>query len=89
MASYALHRLIQSFCRNPNLVERLKENFDAVCAEYGVPEPERAALRTPSPEAFGAAGIHPILQVHLMLALDPGFGAKLNPGPFLDRIKAL
>jgi 2'-aminobiphenyl-2,3-diol 1,2-dioxygenase small subunit len=87
MASYATSRLLQSLCRRPELAARLRTEPDTVFAEFGVPENERAALRAPSPEALGAVGVHPILQIHLMLALDPGFGARVNIGSYLDRLK--
>ena len=89
MASYSVHRLIQSLCRRHDLVDRLKTEPEAVFAEFKIGEAERAALRNPNPETLGAAGVHPILQVHLMLALDPGFGAKIHLGPFAERLKEL
>jgi 2'-aminobiphenyl-2,3-diol 1,2-dioxygenase small subunit len=89
MASYAVHRLIQNLCRRGDLVGRLKTEPDAVFTDFGIGEAERAALRNPNPETLGAIGVHPILQVHLMLALDPGFGAKVNLGPYAERLKEL
>lgn len=89
MATYAVHRLIQSLCRRDDLVRRLKSEPEAVFSEFSIGETERAALRNPNPETLGAIGVHPILQVHVMLALDPGFGARVNLGPYAERLKEL
>jgi hypothetical protein len=70
-ARYAVHRLIQSLFKEPGLLDRLANAPDAVYDTYGLDAAERAALSNADPAALAALGVHPILQMHLMLARNP------------------
>lgn len=71
MARYVVHQLIQNLFREPGLLERLRADPTAVFRAYGLTEAEQAALREASPPALGALGVHPILQMHCLLAFNP------------------
>lgn len=71
MARYVVHQLIQNLFREPGLLDRLRTDPEPVFRAYGLTEEEGAALRACSPPAMGAIGIHPILQMHCLLALNP------------------
>lgn len=86
-ASYATHRLIQSLCRSPELARRLCNEPDALFAEFGIDEREARALRTLSPQGLAEIGVHPILQIHFMMAVSPAFGDRMRVTAFADRLK--
>jgi 2'-aminobiphenyl-2,3-diol 1,2-dioxygenase, small subunit len=71
MARYDVHRLIQNLFKEPGLLERLVTAPDAVYDAYGLDDAERKAVSDASPPALAAIGVHPILQMHLMLARNP------------------
>lgn len=71
MARYAVNRLVQELFRQPGLLERFRERRADVYDEYGLEAAERAALDEGSPAALAAAGVHPILQMHFLLAANP------------------
>lgn len=71
MARYAVNRMVQDLFRQPGMLERFRDQRAAVYAEYGLDEAERRALDEGSPEALAAAGVHPILQMHYLLASNP------------------
>ena len=87
MASYATHRLIQSLCRAPDLARRLREDSDSVFAEFGISGVEAQALRSFSPQGLAEIGVHPILQIHFMMAVSTEFGDRMRVTGFADRIK--
>jgi 2'-aminobiphenyl-2,3-diol 1,2-dioxygenase small subunit len=71
MARYVVHRLIQDLFKEPGLLERLASTPDQVYDAYGLDAAERAAVEDASPPALASIGVHPILQMHLMLARNP------------------
>ncbi|MGE0874055.1 MAG: hypothetical protein AB7O31_05215 [Burkholderiales bacterium] len=71
MARYAVNRLVQELYRRPGLLERFRAERQAVYEEYGLDAAERAALDEGTPPALTAAGVHPILQMHYLLASNP------------------
>ena len=68
---YAVNRLVQDLFRQPGLLDRFREQRAAVYEEYGLNAGERAGLDEGSPPALAAAGVHPILQMHFLLASNP------------------
>lgn len=71
MARYAVNRLVQELYRRPGLLERFRAERQDVYEEYGLDATERAALDEGTPPALTAAGVHPILQMHYLLASNP------------------
>jgi 2'-aminobiphenyl-2,3-diol 1,2-dioxygenase small subunit len=71
MARYAVNRLVQELFRRPGLLERFRERREEVYDEYGLDAAERAALSEGTPPALARAGVHPILQMHYLLACNP------------------
>ena len=71
MASYHVNDLIQRMCRRPDTIARLNEDPEKVFDEFGLSEEERRAFREGSVEAMGRVGVHPILQMHWMMARNP------------------
>jgi len=86
MAPYRVHRLIQSLFKVPGLLERLGTDAPSVFDEYGLAEDERAALSDGSPEALARLGVHPILQMHYMMARDPAMAAQITIRAYADQI---
>jgi 2'-aminobiphenyl-2,3-diol 1,2-dioxygenase, small subunit len=86
MAPYRVHRLIQGLFKVPGLLERLGTDASAVFDEYGLAESERQALADGSPEALGRLGVHPILQMHYMLARDPAMAAQITIRAYADQL---
>jgi 2'-aminobiphenyl-2,3-diol 1,2-dioxygenase small subunit len=64
MAQYATHKLLQSLCRSEELIGRFRADPEGVCKEFGVAPAEAKALASGDPQALGAIGVHPILQIH-------------------------
>lgn len=71
MGRYAVNRLVQDLFRQPGLLDRFRDQRAAVYEEYGLNAEERAGLDEGSPPALTAAGVHPILQMHYLLASNP------------------
>jgi hypothetical protein len=78
MAGYAVHRLIQNLFKEPGLLDRLKSAPDAVYDAYGLTATERAAFSDASPSALASIDVHPILQMHLMLARNPQMAEMIS-----------
>ena len=68
---YAVNRLVQELFRQPGLLDRFRGQRAAVYEEYGLNAEERAGLDEGTPPALTAAGVHPILQMHFLLASNP------------------
>lgn len=71
MARYAVNRLVQELFRQPGLLERFRTERAKVYDEYGITPEERRGLDEGSPPALAEAGVHPILQMHYLLACNP------------------
>jgi 2'-aminobiphenyl-2,3-diol 1,2-dioxygenase small subunit len=71
MTSYAVNRLVQELFKRPGLLERFRDARVEVYDEYGLDAVQRAALDDGSPPVLAAAGVHPILQMHYLLASNP------------------
>jgi 2'-aminobiphenyl-2,3-diol 1,2-dioxygenase, small subunit len=78
VARYVVHRLIQNLFKEPGLLERLANEPDAVYDAYGLDAAERLAVTEASPPALAAIGVHPILQMHLMLARNPQMAEMIS-----------
>jgi len=78
VARYVVHQLIQNLFKEPGLLERLNQAPDAVYDSYGLTAEERAAFSEPSPAALTSLGVHPILQMHLMLARNPQMAEMIS-----------
>jgi len=87
VASYETHRMLQGLFKTPGLIERLQSEPAMVFEEYRVPPNERQALLEKSPEAYARVGIHPILQIHLVLVSDPTFARRLSANEFIGRLQ--
>ncbi|MGH7859060.1 MAG: subunit of meta cleavage enzyme [Candidatus Binatia bacterium] len=71
MNPYRVNRMIQRTCRRPETIARLNADPEAVFEEFGLDAGERQALREGSPAAMGRIGVHPILQMHWVMARRP------------------
>jgi 2'-aminobiphenyl-2,3-diol 1,2-dioxygenase small subunit len=71
MGRYAVNRLVQELFRQPGLLERFRTERTRVYDEYGLTSEERKNLDEGSPPALTEAGVHPILQMHFLLACNP------------------
>jgi 2'-aminobiphenyl-2,3-diol 1,2-dioxygenase, small subunit len=78
MLGHKVNDLIQRMCRRPETIARLNADPEAVFAEFGLDEGEREALRAGTPEAMGLLGVHPILQMHYMMARNPGMTKQMS-----------
>ncbi len=71
MGRYAVNRLVQDLFRQPGLLQRFREKRAEVYDAYGITAEERTGLDQGSPPSLTAAGVHPILQMHYLLACNP------------------
>lgn len=71
MPDYRVNRLVQGTCRRLETIARLNEDPERVFEEFGLDEAERAAFRDGSLEAMGRVGVHPLLQMHWLMARNP------------------
>jgi hypothetical protein len=78
MARYVVHQLIQNLFKVPGLLDRLRSAPDAVYDAYGLTAAERNAFSVASPSALASLGVHPILQMHLMLARNPQMAEMIS-----------
>jgi 2'-aminobiphenyl-2,3-diol 1,2-dioxygenase small subunit len=87
MKPHRAHLLIQSLFSTPRLLERLQLEREAVFEEFELSTEEKNALRDGGASAMGEVGIHPILQMHYMLASNPGMAAHLDISDFIRKLK--
>lgn len=81
------NRLVQRLCRDPALVARLRSEPEAVFREHGLSDEEGRALAAGDPAALAGIGLHPILQVHLMMAMSPQMADLINMSAFARRLE--
>ena len=81
------NRLVQRLCRDPALVARLRGDAESVFREHGLSAEEGKALASGDPAALASIGLHPILQVHLMMAMNPQMAELINMGAFARRLE--
>ena len=79
-------RMIQGFFRIEGFLERLRRDPKTVYREFGVSAEEEIALAEGTPEAMARIGVHPILQVHWMMAMNPQMGELINMQTFTQRL---
>lgn len=60
------------------MLDRLKSEPDAVYNAYGLTAAERDAFSVASPSALASLDVHPILQMHLMLARNPQMAEMIS-----------
>jgi 2'-aminobiphenyl-2,3-diol 1,2-dioxygenase, small subunit len=87
MANYAVNRLVQELFRQPGLLERFRDRRAQVYEEYGLDEQQRAGLDAGSPEGLASAGVHPILQMHYLLASNPDIAKLITVQAYQDAAK--
>lgn len=84
MSSYAVNRLVQELFRQPGLLERFRDRRTEVYDEYGLDAAQRAGLDDGTPPALAAAGVHPILQMHYLLASNPEVARLITVDAYRD-----
>ena len=84
MSSYAVNRLVQELFRQPGLLERFRDRRGEVYDEYGLDPAQRAGLDEGTPPALAAAGVHPILQMHFLLASNPDVARLITVDAYRD-----
>ena len=87
MASYKTEKLVQDLSTLPGLAERYKCDRLRILDEYGVPESDRPALLNGTPPALAGIGLHPVLQIHFLLATDVN-ASRLFDGVLLNRLES-
>jgi len=86
MGRYAVNRLVQELFRQPGLLERLRERRAEVYDAYGLDPAERAALDAGTPPALASVGLHPILQMHYLLASNPDVAKLITVEAYRDNM---
>ena len=84
MGRYAVNRLVQELFRQPGLLQRFRDGRQAVYDEYGLDAVQRAGLDEGTPPALTAAGVHPILQMHYLLASQPEVARLITVNAYRD-----
>jgi len=88
MARYAVNKLVQELFREPGLLERFRGNRTEVYDAYGLDPSERAALDEGTPPALASVGVHPILQMHYLLACNPDVAKLITVNAYRDELRA-
>jgi 2'-aminobiphenyl-2,3-diol 1,2-dioxygenase small subunit len=81
---YAINRLVQDLFAQPGRLEAFRTRRAELCREYALSDAQAAALARCDREALTAAGVHPILQMHLFLANDPQVAGFITVKAYLD-----
>lgn len=84
MSSYSVNRLVQDLFRQPGLLDRFRDERAKVYEEYGLNEAQRAGLDEGTPSALASAGVHPILQMHYLLASNPEVARLITVNAYRD-----
>jgi 2'-aminobiphenyl-2,3-diol 1,2-dioxygenase small subunit len=78
MVEHRVNNLIQTMCRRPETMARLNAEPEKVFEEFGLSETEKQALRSIDPGQMAGIGAHPILQMHYMMARNPGMAQQMS-----------
>jgi hypothetical protein len=69
-AAYRVHKLLQELS-DPALAQQFLQDPESHFDRYGLEPVERQALREGTPQAMGALGVHPLLQMMLLFVRSP------------------
>jgi 2'-aminobiphenyl-2,3-diol 1,2-dioxygenase, small subunit len=81
---YAVNKLVQELFRQPGLLDRFRAHRTEVYDAYGLDAAERAALDEGTPPALTRAGVHPILQMHYLLACNPDVAKLITVNAYAE-----
>lgn len=86
MVAFQTHRMIEKMIHDPQLLERVIQDREAVFEQFDIPETEKQALREGSTEALSRGGVHPILQMFYQLTLNPAMLEHMSLKDYQDDI---
>lgn len=78
VTTYRANRFVQRMCRDPQSIARLNGDLERAFEDFGLDEEERQAFRRGTAEAMGRIGVHPILQMHWLMARTPGLTERMS-----------
>ncbi|AER57559.1 subunit of meta cleavage enzyme [Pseudoxanthomonas spadix BD-a59] len=84
MDCYAVNRLVQELFSTPGNLALLQEDRSALYDRYGLDAKQRAALDAGDRNALAGAGVHPILQMHYAMAVNPEMTKMISVRRFLE-----
>ena len=74
----AANQMIQELCRSTDGIKKLTSDLEAAFAEFDLSEDEKSALRDQAPFQMTKAGIHPLLCMHYLFALNRRMSAMMS-----------
>jgi 2'-aminobiphenyl-2,3-diol 1,2-dioxygenase, small subunit len=81
-----VNTLLARLFQEPELLQRLRANADAVFAEARLTADECAALRDGSFGALDRIGVHPTLRMHYQMAVKPEIAEHVTVRAFLPAL---
>lgn len=85
-AASPVNTLLARLFQEPELLQRLRANPDAVFAEARLSAEECAGLRDGSFAALERIGVHPTLRMHYQMALKPQIADHVTVRAFLPAL---
>jgi hypothetical protein len=85
-AASPVNTLLARLFQEPELLQRLRTNPDAVFAEARLSPEECAALRDGSFGALDRIGVHPTLRMHYQMAVKPEIANHVTVKAFLPAL---
>ena len=83
MSQFGAQKFVEQVGRNPPLIEQLRVSPDEIAALYGLDQAQVAALLDGSPPALNGIGVHPVLQMHFLLATRPEMASHVSVREYL------
>jgi hypothetical protein len=85
-AASPVNALLARLFQEPELLQRLRTNPDAVFAAARLTPEECAALRDGSFGALDRIGVHPTLRMHYQMAINPEIAEHVTVRDFLPAL---
>lgn len=82
----AVNVLLARLFQEPDLLQRLRQDPDAVFSEAGLSDAERMALLEGSFDALERIGVHPVLRMHYQMATRPEIAWHVTIRDFLPAL---
>lgn len=81
-----LENMVLQLFRDPSVLEAVRTNPDSYFEGLGLSVDEQQALREATFSSLDRIGLHPMLRMHYMLAVNPGLAEHVTVKHYLPQL---
>lgn len=81
-----LENMVLQLFRNPDVLHEVRTNPEGYFEKLELNDEERQALREATFSSLDRIGLHPILRMHYMLAVNPGLAEHVTVKDYLPQL---